>query len=56
MVDWVDHLTKAEAQAVLDAKVKTRYPARDGAGSKVMRYTAPTASELARIREKANAD
>lgn len=53
MADWTDHLTREEAQAILAAKVKTRYPARNALGEKVTRYTAPTAAELERIRAKA---
>lgn len=29
MGDWIDRLTKRDAQAILDAEVKTRIPARD---------------------------
>ena len=53
MADWIDHLTPAEAQAVLDAPVKTRYPARNDRGEKVTRYTLPTATELGRLKDKA---
>lgn len=52
--DWIDHLTATEAQAVLDAPIKTRFKARNDQGEKVTRYTKPTVSELDRIRAKAN--
>lgn len=54
MADWIDHLTLEEAQAVLNAPIKTRYMARDDRGSKAMRYVAPSAGQLARIKEKAS--
>ena len=54
MADWIDHLTIEEAQAVLDAPVKTRYPARNDRGEKVTRYVAVTAAERTRLEAKAN--
>lgn len=53
MADWTSHLTKAEAKAILDAKIKTRFEGRDSAGQRTTRYSQPSAAELARIREKA---
>lgn len=54
MGDWIDRLTKRDAQAILDAEVKTRIPARDERGALITRYVAPTKAEMQRIQEKAN--
>lgn len=52
-MDWIDRLSPAEAKVVLEAPVKTRYPARDAAGRKVTRYVAPTRAEVDRLKAKA---
>lgn len=52
-MDWIDHLTKSEAQAILASSVATRFDARDDRGEKATRYAALTAAEKARITEKA---
>lgn len=54
MADWTDWLSATEARAILDAKVKTRFPARNERGEKVMRYTALTADERAKVEARAN--
>jgi hypothetical protein len=52
-VDWVDHLSPAEARAILNAPIKTRFMARDNAGVRTMRYTKLNSAETARLRSKA---
>jgi hypothetical protein len=59
MADWIDHLTRAEAQKIVtlmaDPKaIKTRFEARDDRGQKATRYSAPTKAELDRVKAKAN--
>lgn len=54
-MDWIDHLSKTEARAVLDAPVKTRFMARNDRGERAWRYAKPTAAELSRIEAKASA-
>lgn len=64
MPDWTSHLTRAEAQAIVDAMdappekrlPKTRYAARDDHGAPITRYVRPTAAEMTRIRAKAEDD
>ena len=53
MADWIDHLTQPEAQAILDAPIRTRFEARNDRGEKVTRYTAPSSADLIRIKAKA---
>ncbi len=53
MADWTDHLTKAEAAAILASPVKTRFPARNERGEKIIRYTALSASEVVKVKAKA---
>ena len=55
MADWIDHLTASEAQAVLDAPVKTRFMAKNDRGERAWRYAKPTIAELARIQAKVRA-
>lgn len=58
MTDWIEHLTKPEAAAIIatmdDPKaVKTRFEGRNDAGERVTRYTMPTKGQMGRIRAKA---
>lgn len=55
MSDWTDYLTPQEASRILATPTGTRYAARNDRGEKVTRYVAPTQSELAKIRVRANA-
>jgi hypothetical protein len=54
MADWTSHVSKAQARAILDAKIKTRFSAPDASGIWRTRYTALTASERTSLEAIAN--
>lgn len=53
MADWIDRLSKEEAQAILDTPNKSRFEGRDGRGEKTTLYARPTKGQMDRIRAKA---